>query len=366
MLACRQYRKRQIWTAERLTLTGDLVEKMVGHRTRLAQESRTEWHEAEDKALAHYLEVCRKMDRGVPPLTVVAPRCWLLIGLLGLAPGFYSGDTSAVTLAISFGGMLLAHGALGAMTQSLVYLGAASVAWEQVRLLFNGASRSESPGSPDLGIVCRRPVSKSESEVLLKVQQVAFRHEGRADPVLESCNLQIHQGDRILLEGPSGGGKSTFVAILAGLRQAQSGLVLFRGLDRQALGSRTWRRLIAAAPQFHDNHVLSGTLAFNVLMGRRWPASPEDYVEAERLCREVGLGNLLDRMPAGVFQMVGETGWQLSHGERSRLFLARALLQGTDTLILDETFGALDPESLVETMQCVFRRSPTLVLIAHP
>jgi len=366
VLARRQYRKRQIWTTERLKITGDLVEKMVGHRTRLAQESPAQWREAEDKALAHYLEVCRKMDRGVPPLTVIAPRCWLLLGLLALAPGFYSGNTDAVTLAISFGGILLAHVALGSLTQSLVYLGAASVAWEQVRLLFNGASRPESPGSPDLGMVCRRPDSNSASGVLLDVQELAFRHEGRAGQVLESCNLQIRHGDRILLEGPSGGGKSTFAAILAGLRQPQNGLVLFRGLDHQALGSRTWRRLIAAAPQFHENHVLSGTLAFNVLMGRRWPASPEDYVEAESLCREVGLGNLLDRMPAGIFQMVGETGWQLSHGERSRLFLARALLQGTDTLILDETFGALDPESLVEAMQCVFRRSPTLVLIAHP
>jgi ATP-binding cassette subfamily B protein len=306
------------------------------------------------------------MDRGVAPLTVIAPRGWLMLGLLALAPGFLSGSADAKTLAISFGGLLLAHSALGALTQSLVYLGAAAVAWEQVGPLFNGASRHESLGSPDLGLLCRRPAPDSGAVVLLDAQQVAFRHDGREDRVLESCNLQIHQGDRILLEGPSGGGKSTFAAILAGLRSPQSGLVLYRGLDRQALGSQTWRRLIAAAPQFHENHVLSGTLAFNVLMGRRWPAAPEDHVEAERVCREVGLGNLLDRMPAGIFQMVGETGWKLSHGERSRLFLARALLQGTDTLILDETFGALDPESMEEAMQCVFRRSPTLVLIAHP
>jgi ATP-binding cassette subfamily B protein len=80
----------------------------------------------------------------------------------------------------------------------------------------------------------------------------------------------------------------------------------------------------------------------------------------------LGLGDLLDRMPAGMLQMVGETGWQLSHGERSRLFLARALLQGADLVVLDESFAALDPDSLRQSLDCAIRRTPTLLLIAHP
>ena len=70
-------------------------------------------------------------------------------------------------------------------------------------------------------------------------------------------------GDRLLLEGPSGGGKSTLASLLAGLRPPQSGLLLLRGLDRQTLGTRAWRRQAAAAPQFHENHVLT----VNLLMG---------------------------------------------------------------------------------------------------
>jgi ATP-binding cassette subfamily B protein len=65
-----------------------------------------------------------------------------------------------------------------------------------------------------------------------------------------------------------------------------------------------------------------------------------------------GVGDLLDRIPAGLIQMVGETGWQLSHGERSGLFMARALLQGADLTILDESFGALDPGTLGECLRC--------------
>ena len=62
-------------------------------------------------------------------------------------------------------------------------------------------------------------------------------------------------------------------------------------------------------------------------MGRRWPATAADLAEARSVCDELGLGALLDRMPAGLVQQVGGSGWQLSHGEKSRVFLARALLQ---------------------------------------
>jgi ABC-type transport system involved in cytochrome bd biosynthesis fused ATPase/permease subunit len=112
--------------------------------------------------------------------------------------------------------------------------------------------------------------------------------------------------------------------------------------------------------------VLTGTFAFNLLMGRRWPARPDDLRLAEEICRELGLGDLLDRMPAGMQQMVGETGWRLSHGERSRLFMARALLQGADLVVLDESFAALDPQTLGHALRCVLKRAPTLLVIAHP
>jgi ABC-type bacteriocin/lantibiotic exporter with double-glycine peptidase domain len=71
-------------------------------------------------------------------------------------------------------------------------------------------------------------------------------------------------------------------------------------------------------------------------------------------------------MPAGLGQMLGESGWQLSHGERSRLYLARALLQEPDFIVLDESLSALDPETLRETMACLTRRAATLMVIAHP
>ncbi len=138
------------------------------------------------------------------------------------------------------------------------------------------------------------------------------------------------------------------------------------GLDRQTLGDGLWRKRIASVPQFHENHILTETLAFNLLFGRGWPATQSDMREAETVCRELGLGPLLDAMPSGLMQMVGEGGWQLSHGERSRVFIARALLQSADLLILDESFGALDPENASVALKATIERAKTLMVIAHP
>jgi ABC-type bacteriocin/lantibiotic exporter with double-glycine peptidase domain len=101
-------------------------------------------------------------------------------------------------------------------------------------------------------------------------------------------------------------------------------------------------------------------------MGRGWPPEPSDLAEAREICDALGLGPLVRRMPSGIHQIVGETGWQLSHGERSRVFLARALLQGASALVLDESFGALDPDTLHACMRQVRERAPTLIVIAHP
>lgn len=88
--------------------------------------------------------------------------------------------------------------------------------------------------------------------------------------------------------------------------------------------------------------------------------------EAQQLCEELGLSGLLARMPAGLMQMVGESGWQLSHGERSRIFLARALLQKAKVTVLDESFAALDPATLKQCLTCAFKHAQTLIVIAHP
>jgi ATP-binding cassette, subfamily B, bacterial len=201
---------------------------------------------------------------------------------------------------------------------------------------------------------------------VIEAHGLVFRYRARGAPVLQGCDLRICAGDRLLLEGPSGGGKSTLAALLSGLRVPESGLLLLQGLDRQTLVVQGWRRRVVAAPQFHENHVLTETFVFNLLMGRRWPPQPADVEAAGSVCCEFGLDDLLSRLPAGLLQVVGETGWQLSHGECSRLYIARALLQEADLVVLDESFAALDPETLHRCLDYVLKRAATLLVIAHP
>lgn len=368
LLLCSRYlRQRRDWTEARLEMTHDLVERMVGYRTRLAQEERRRWHDAEDQALERYLEVSRTMDRTAALVAALVPRGWLVLGVLGLSPAFLSGRGSSAALAVAIGGVLLAYRALRRLAAGLTHLAGAAITWKQVAPLFRAAARPEAVGLPAL-VHAPRSASPSNGHGrrLLEAHNVVFRYGGRSEPVLRGCSLQISAGERLLVEGASGGGKSTLAALLSGLRPPESGLVLLGGLDRHSLGADGWRRRVVSAPQFHENHVLTGTFAFNALMGRDWPAKLEDSVETEAVCRGLGLGDLLDRMPAGLLQMVGETGWQLSHGERSRLYIARALLQGADVILLDESFASLDPENLQRALQYVLDRADTLLVIAHP
>jgi ATP-binding cassette subfamily B protein len=183
--------------------------------------------------------------------------------------------------------------------------------------------------------------------------------------VLRGASVEISRNGRLVLEGGSGGGKSTLVSLLTGVREPESGRILVDGFDRATLGAAEWRRRLAAAPQFHENHVLAETFAFNLFLGRPTVLMPADFEEAQAICGELGLGDLLQRMPAGMLQMVGETGWQLSHGERSRLYIARALLQDAELVVLDESFAALDPENLKRAVECVVKRARSLLVIAH-
>ncbi len=376
----RYFELRGRWTDDRLGLTHELVESLVGHRTRLAQELQERWHEREDRMLEGYLTSSQRMDQRRAFL-IVASFAWVSLGIAGMLPAFIAGSSSVAAMALSVGGVLLSFRAFNKLSRGFTYLTGAWISWRQAAPLFHAAARDQEAGvgldlagpvgdgggsdeaAPGRGRVARDGRGRV---ALLEAQELTYRYQSRARPVLDGLSLAIHRGDRILIEGPSGGGKSTLAAILTRLRPPDSGLLLLGGLDRHTVRPDVWRRHVVSAPQFHENHVFTETFAFNLLMGRRWPPRRQDMADAEAVCRELGLGELLERMPAGLLQLVGETGWQLSHGERSRLFMARALLQGAEIVILDESFAALDPENLHRALTSALERAPTLLIIAHP
>jgi ATP-binding cassette, subfamily B, bacterial len=367
-LAAVFWRSLRRWSALRIALTHDLVERMVGHRTLVAQQPPSLRHREEDRALDAYAVAGRGLDRAAAALAVVVPRGWLFAGLATLAPAVVAAAGGSVaSIATTLGGVVVIYGALRKLTQAFPALATAAIAWRQVAPLFAGAdlagAAASTPQGPAPATTAAPP---GVSPVLVAAREIGFRYPGRTQPAIADCSFEIRRGDRVLLEGASGGGKSTLATLIAGLRAPDVGTLSLDGVDQVALGLPRWRERAGVVPQFHENHVFSASVLFNLLMGRAWPPRREDLAEAEAVCRELELGGLLARMPSGMEQLIGESGWQLSHGERSRLFIARALLQRLDLRVLDESFAALDPETLERVLGCVLARAETLVVIAHP
>jgi ABC-type multidrug transport system fused ATPase/permease subunit len=364
-LAWRHYKVQRRWSIARIDITHDLLERMLGHRTRLAQLPLERWHDGEDRRLADYSATSRVMDQRTMHMSALLRDGWLVLALMTLLPAFASGNTPSGTLAVSAGGILLALRAFDEISVFFQQISLAAASFEQIRDLLRAVVRPELESKVPLEMEAGK-LTDQTGGTLIEARGLTFRHHARTRPVLENCTLQIARGDRILLEGPSGGGKSTLVSLLTGLRTPEAGVLLLRGLDRSTFGTSGWRRRVTAAPQFHENHVLNGSFAYNLLLGREWPTSLEMRDKARALCDELGLGELVSKMPAGLDELIGETGWQLSHGEKSRLYIARTLLQGVELVILDESFASLDPETMRVAVRCVLEHSPSVIVVSHP
>ncbi len=207
------------------------------------------------------------------------------------------------------------------------------------------------------------PVPEANSEFVCR--SVSYRYPGALTSVLRNIDLAIAPHERVLMTGRSGSGKSTLAAVLAGRVQQDGGVVLNGGVDRHITGMKLWRTLVCYVPQAGSNHVVTETFAFNLLLGREWPPSPQDLEDALAVASALGLDALLERMPAGMMQMVGEGGWALSQGEKARLFIARGILHRARLLIADEVLSPLDATNAMKTLDALERHDGSLMLIAH-
>lgn len=346
-------------------MTRDLLERMEGHQTRLIQEDPERWHDEEDQELAHYHLLSQRDDNYRTLMAVVIPYGWLVVSLLALLPAFLTQPTAWAQLGSSFLGILWVFQLFRASLTDLFDLIRAIGARQMLKPIEEAATRPDrliqtQPCPADLA------TRQVQEQPLLEMHQVQFAYPDQERATLVDCNLHIYNGNRLLLTGPSGGGKSTLAALLAGQRVPQSGMLFLYGIDWQTIGAACWRNHVVIAPQFHENHIIDAPLLFNLLLGRTWPPRAEDIAATEMLCHELGLMPLIERMPRGLYEPVGETGWQLSHGERSRVYIARALLQEASIIILDESFGSLDPHTMQAALRCALTHAQTLVVIAHP
>ena len=359
------YQRMSDWMTHQQLMTADLVERMIGHRTRLIQEDPKYRHHTEDEILSSYSALSQKMDSINTVLDVVASRRgWLALSLVGLVQIYFTNQDIGLLL-LSLGGILFAADALDQLKVSLRQLISVLVGWKQVRFLYNSGKNEAVKNKPNF-VTPKKFADKAANNPIINVRNVSYSYAQAKHKILDDCSFEVNHNDKILLQGTSGSGKSTLASLLAGMMQAQSGNISLSGVSIESLGEKRWHKHVVISPQFHENHILNDTFAFNLLMGRNWPPDEKDIAEAETICEELDLGDLLKKMPAGMQQTIGESGWRLSHGEKSRLFIARTLLQKSPLIILDESFAALDPETLQIALPCVMKRSNALLLIAHP
>ena len=175
---------------------------------------------------------------------------------------------------------------------------------------------------------------------------------------LHGVDLELFQGEFVVILGPSGSGKSTLLNILGGLDAPTSGDVRFRDHDLVAADDRALtlyrREHVGFVFQFY-NLIPSLTARENVALVTQLASNPMSPDEALRL---VGLGDRLDHFPA-----------QLSGGEQQRVAIARAVAKRPDVLLCDEPTGALDAETgrlVLKTLTDVNRElGTTTVIITH-
>jgi len=198
-------------------------------------------------------------------------------------------------------------------------------------------------------------------------EPVAFRARGltkvygmgdSAVHALRGVDIDLHEGDFVVLLGPSGSGKSTLLNILGGLDRPTAGTLHFRDRDLTASTDRELttfrRRHVGFIFQFY-NLIPSLTARENVALVTELVDKPLPSDEALRL---VGLGDRMDHFPA-----------QMSGGEQQRVAVARAVAKRPEVLLCDEPTGALDSATGVRVLEALAEVNRTLgtttVVITH-
>ena len=191
-------------------------------------------------------------------------------------------------------------------------------------------------------------------------ENVTFAYDG-VRQVLRSISFDVAPGELIGLVGPSGGGKSTIVNLIARFYDVSGGAVKIDGVDVRALDTGHYREQLGMVLQ--DPYLFHGTVLENIRYGLPHASLGEVIAAA----KAANAHDFVCKLGQGYDTMVGERGHTLSGGERQRVSIARAILHNPRILILDEATSSVDTETEREIQEALERliAGRTVFAIAH-
>ncbi|MBN8963115.1 MAG: ABC transporter ATP-binding protein [Rhizobiales bacterium] len=198
------------------------------------------------------------------------------------------------------------------------------------------------------------------TEARVELRDVTFSYRPD-EPVLNRMSFIAEPGKATALVGPSGGGKSTVLALLLRLYEIDSGEILIDGQNIFGVSRHSLRQQTAYVGQ--DVYLFRATIRDNIAFGKPGASDDEIVAAAKAACAH----DFIMSFPKGYDTPVGEHGTQLSGGQRQRVAIARALVKNAPIILLDEATAALDSESEKQVQEAITHlcQNRTTIVIAH-
>lgn len=190
----------------------------------------------------------------------------------------------------------------------------------------------------------------------LTVENLQFAYPDKL-PILKNISFQLESGQKLLLSGDSGTGKSTLLSILTGKLTDYSGSVRVDGVELRELSAQTRQQLIGYIDQ--TPYLFNESIRENLLLGDAYSDT-----ELQTALTTAGLWSFVSQLPDQLATPVGEGGQLFSGGQRQRLALARGLLRHKKILLIDEGTNSLSTEAAVEIEQRLLHQLTTTVIFA--